>query len=448
MPTIHAAPQQLEEPMGSDTKEIVVKVPEKELSSPDSSDEDFAAPHTERSPTETPLGTSAETSSEEGNHVSASSSVPQLLDFSEFSTPLTSSSAETPKPDGLKVGYTQTQLDEVKAFNAQLTKAGQKTRPKYIPEEDTCEWTEDPADPTLVSGFDSPASTDREARISSWTSEIKADGSPEIVAPTPQSRPVAEILFEKYVKSHGRKPRSLNDVYQPNNPYHQTHGGERAESRASIRTAVTTRTTVKHGAPNPLFVPGAVFTAITSQFSNSKLKLGFERGDQIEVVKHVSGHMYQGLSKRTARTGQFSERDVSITAPESGGLDDLSRRIDQLRIAQLEYETEKAERLAQALAKQKAAKREQELVGQRYSAAPWPSVHDLDSKESINAAAWSDEPSRPKTHVGLAGSRFSDVKAKEPEPVREQQITQEMQMEFGKIIDRKVIQTPSTTNPC
>jgi hypothetical protein len=66
--------------------------------------------------------------------------------------------------------YTQKQLDEVRAFNAGLTKAGHKTRPKYERAvEDFSEWNQDYDEPLREElAYPSPPSTEREARVDTW----------------------------------------------------------------------------------------------------------------------------------------------------------------------------------------------------------------------------------------------------------------------------------------
>ena len=116
----------------------------------------------------------------------------------DFSEPTGTSSAKPSEPspqpqtsNGLPPGITQKQLDEARAMQASMTKAGKKGRPKYDRhEEPTSEpaWAADSPEQTMVGdAYPSPAPSERETRISDWASEVNAQQSstPQISSPVP-----------------------------------------------------------------------------------------------------------------------------------------------------------------------------------------------------------------------------------------------------------------------
>jgi hypothetical protein len=467
-----------------ETKVNNIVVTEEQVSSPSSEQADSIESRT-RSPNET----SAETSDEDSGLPPPQKEETPMFDFSETATPAagipaadTSAAdipaADTPAADtpakveaqpeprprtenGLPPGCTQEQLDEIRAFNATLTKAGKKSRPKYKPEpveeeeyppawgEDFTEpppaWPQDFAEPTVdEQSYASPAPNEREARISSWAKEVSVGPqSPPLQAPTPSRAPppapIVEVLAEQFIKAHGRPPKVLNDFYQPNNP---EHNPKRPDSRASLRTSKTSKSaksvaksiveqasSTSNGNPPPSkqsIEPGKIYTA---QSSVAKKGIRFEvrAGDHIKVIKYVSGIMYIGENLRSKERGQFPETIFKRTAGATKG--------DSL--------IERQRSLAQARANAQAA------------AAP--TKHGLDEVENVNAAEWDEESIiRPRTTApvapstsskaalggGLAASKFSVLADSETQSqnsdAQQREFTPEMAREFGKIINDKV----------
>jgi hypothetical protein len=336
-----------------------IKITETQITSPISSE---PAESTD-CPAETPNGTSIEASSDDEPARTQAPKPAHKLDWaSEMETSVLGStlneSAETskrstpqiPAAGGLALGYTQAQLDEVKAFNARLTKAGgKKSRPKYTKEESypSPEWSEAevaPSEQTNEDVYPSPTPSQQETRIQSWASQVKTQepSLPEIASPqpnkaTPQTKitsltdPNAKAAVEAFTKIYGRKPKSIGDIYQPKNPQFISPE-KRPLSRASNATSKTARsvsvskaiiprpstattttttsaaaTTTKSPKPDPRLKPGKVFIAQRAAEKKSNICIEVRPGDNIKIVKHVSGIMHLGLNLNTHQTGQFPE---------------------------------------------------------------------------------------------------------------------------------------------
>lgn len=425
---------------------------------------------------ETPNETSAEASSDE-EHTQPTQQPTEtapMFDFSE-TTPPTESEPEDlipkrepvniPSNGGLALGYTQAQLDEIKAFNAGLTKAGKKGRPKYSaveesypsptwsqPEEALSEMTQE------QTAYPSPTPTEHDTRITSWAEEVNAqEGSTEIVAPIPtaprklqgNTTPASTEAVEQFVKAHGRKPKSINDVYQPNNPQFRPKRPDSRASNATTKTAKTTKTVAKPVAALPppketgpvlprLNKPsGTILIAQSSATKTSKIRIDVRSGDKIRVLKHVSGSIFDGQNLRTNLRGQFPE---SIFKKAQGV------KTDNALIEQ--------QRMLAAQAQQK-----QDAWGHtRVTSVPSVISNGLDRVEGVNAAEWDDVPivSKPRTTAptptptrapagGLAASRFAvlaDLESKSQTSAggsEQQDIMQGMSRdEIGKIVDEKV----------
>lgn len=305
----------------------------------------------------------------------------------ERSTP-----APLPPNGGLALGYTQAQLDEVKAFNANLTRAGQKTKPKYTntPSVENVfpspEWSQNGEN-------DSPTSAEQESRIHSWASEVNADDPvPVVTIPLGPSNPHANNavdnipkVIEKFIQVHGRIPRSTNDVYQPRNPTYK--GPKRPDSRASIRT---TKSVAPPKGPRKLHATsGTVFIAHASSPKKSNITIEVKAGDSIKYLKHVSGIMHTGLNLRTQQQGQFPETVLEPVHSQTSLIQQQRSVIQSVH---------GRERVASTIS------------------------NGLDRVEAMNAAEWDRESisSRPTTattatlapvpirsNAGLAGSRFA-----------------------------------------
>jgi hypothetical protein len=440
----------------------------------------------------------AETSNETSAETSDEDSVPQLpVEVTPTFEPEAKETArpevsQEPKPRsiGLPPGFTQEQLDEIRAFNASLTKAGQKKKPNYEKVEDQSSvWTDAEPSPEEL-GYPSPAPTEREARINSWADEVAEEEAatvPQIQSPAPvrasgqavapvvvssrsAAAPQIEARAQQFIQVHGRPPKSLNDVFQPNNPLHNP---KRPKSQASVRThkthksvksvaksVVTQLTPAPKGNPPPSqlgIVLGKTYTAQSSA-PRKGIRIEVRPGDNIKVIKFVSGIMYIGQNMRTNLLGQFPE-SIFKKAPGTAKEDALlerQRAVAVLRVAETagaspavpkidEVENMNAAKWNEVTPKRATA------PSQSYSVGEKPVVPTVDEIEKVNAAEWDEvpitrakPPSRPYVGGGLASSRFAvlaelDTKsvASEPEPER-REITSAMEKEFGKMLDEKV----------
>ena len=407
----------------------VVTVLEEQVSSPASSE------HVELAH-ETPNETSAEASSDEDyNQTQTVAEAGHLFDISEPATPI-SAHVEPAKPilpsnGGLALGYTQAQLDEVKAFNAGLTKAGQKSRPKYSQESyPSPSWTEDETTPA-EEAYPSPAPTERETLIHSWASEVDTQqptpAPPKIESPTPNKTSVPhDVLAQEFIKLHGRKPKTTNDFYQPNNPNYK--GPKRPQSQTSNNTSKSQKSVVKpvSKTANTLlakstFIPGQILVAQSST-PGKGIQMEVRTGDNIKVLKHVSGIMHTGENLRTKVTGQFSEAIVLPVTWEPT----LDLLVQQQRM----------------IAARKASRSVSSISG---------ISNILDRVEGINAAEWDSESLMSRStragpsaivspRAGLAASRYStladmDIKSQTSEQEFIHGLSKE---EVGKLFDQKV----------
>lgn len=321
--------------------------------------------------------------------------------------------------------YTQEQLDEVRAFNAGLTKAGHKARPKYNHVEDDCssEWIEEYNEPSGEErSYPSPPPTERLARINTWAGGVaKLPPLPpsHVESPTPnRSLPIApavEVLAEQFIKAHGRPHKSLNDFYQPNNPNHQL---KRPKSQTSMKTTKTFAT-LRSAAPSAIeqiwnaspangIVLGNVYTA-QSGAPQRGIRFEVRPGDHIKVTKYVSGIMYIGENLRSKERGQFPESIFQRGSSSS-------------------HRSVIAERAAPSFQR------------------------GLDQIENANAAEWDDvasikrpEPaapiSRPHLGGGLAASKFSTADRTPPRQSTQAQrgnIESDMAGQIEQIINDKV----------
>ena len=129
-----------------------IVITEEQIPSPSSSD-GAGSPF---QPDETPNATSAEASSDEETAppTSSNAQIAPMFDFSEPTpTTLTKPSEPNVQPqptNGLPPGITQEQLDEARAMQAEMTKAGKKTRPKYERYEEPASESAWPADAAEV----------------------------------------------------------------------------------------------------------------------------------------------------------------------------------------------------------------------------------------------------------------------------------------------------------
>jgi hypothetical protein len=378
----------------SETKLDTTVAVEEQISSPSSEQADSILSPAESS-NETPLESPVENSDDDSCAQKPSTTEPALPPTSGYgaNTPAISHPSQPdPKPEtdtGLPPEYTQAQLDEVRAFNARLTKAGQKSRPKYDPVEEypASEWPEDFAETIPQEPSYSPASTEREARINTWANEVNHDpdssNRPQIQSPTPShpipSGPAVEALVEQFIKTHGRPPKHVNDFYQPKNPVHYL---ARPSSRAaSVKTTKSFKSTAQSNVDRlahdtQSIALNKVYTA-QSAAPQKGIRIEVHPGDHIRVIKFVSGVMYIGENLRTKEIGQIPE----------------------------------------TIFRRGAGVVEATALGATFQ-------RGLDEVENVNAAEWDDVSStrkqaatpapRPYVGGGLAASRFSVLAEREP----------------------------------
>jgi len=362
---------------------------------------------------------------------------------------------------GLAVGYTQAQLDEVKAFNAGLTRAGEKKRPKYAKVEDSYpspEFSEggNPSESAMEDRFEPPTPAPTHQEIRSWADQVNdqesvtpdpASANSELASASPKGEPSngwtapPKVLtpglipkVEQFVQAHGKAPRSVNDVLQPNNPEFRP---KRPESRMSMKTtktfiskpkSVASVARVKSKAlpqtsPKLKVDPGTVLIAQRSSPKISNMGVDVIAGDQIKVLKYISSDNHLGVNLRTKERGQFSE---SVFKKNHAALVERQQNI----IKQAEATTVRRQRVASVST----------TVSKK-----------LDKFENMNAAEWDEVPvTRPKTVApapirpafgGLTASRFAviaeaDSKSESSsQPETRQGMTRE---EVDRLVDEKV----------
>jgi hypothetical protein len=307
-------------------KEETIQVFERELPSPTMSD----LADTSDFPAETPNTTSAEASSDDER------SLPTTADTSEQETHTEPApierreSVQPPKNGGLALGYTQALVDEIKAFNSTLTKAGQKSKPgknnnRRVSESHDSQDQSlyDAAEPASYSSG-TPTEPDTHNQIQTWASNVHTQDNsttpvPNIQSPAPTKGwtstppPVAKPLVEAFKTVHGRNPKSINDLVQPNNPNFKPLTA-RPFSRVSHKSTKSSGTpsaptTPIRGPVNRTLdvKPGTILIAQRDYTRKSQIQLDINRGDQITYVKPVSGVMHVGENMRTKQRAQFSE---------------------------------------------------------------------------------------------------------------------------------------------
>ena len=431
-------------------------------------------------PEETPNGTSIEASSDDEATQTQAPDTAQNLDWAtEMETSASISNEPTeipkrPKPQiptagGLALGYTQAQLEEVKMFNAGLTKAGEKkSRPKYTKEEScpSTEWYEGEvasSEQTNEDVYPSPTGSQQETRIQSWASQVKTQepSVPEIASPKPRNAtsqpkitslddPNAKALIEAFIKINGRKPKNIGDIYQPRNSGF-IPPDQRPLSRASNATSKTARsitnskaivprpstasttatsaTTANTSNPDHRLTAGKVFIAQRAAPKKSKICIEVRPGDHIKILKHVSGIMHLGLNLSTKQTGQFPESIFTLAPGVSAKQEVL---IEQQRAL-----------AASAQISQVALRARVQDVG---------TANGLDRVEGMNAAEWEEvsvvsrrtaPPSAParKSVGGLSSSRYAVLADEEESPVPKQQVTTSSvtisKEEISRLVDEK-----------
>jgi hypothetical protein len=241
-----------------------------------------------------------------------------------FEDPIKRESTERPANGGLAY-YSKEQLEELKAFNSGLTKAGEKKKPIYKKTENSYPSPDGSSEQDMWTGeesyrdysapshdYPSPATTDEDNRIQNWASGV---GSQANTVPTTDPK---TQLVNDFIKTHGRLPKSINDVYQPNNTGFKpltSRPASRATSIRPIKTSVSKSIASVVAALNPssttphLAVAGGTILIAQSpaEAAPGQLRIEIREGDQIKVLKHVSGVLHYGQNMRTMKLGQFNE---------------------------------------------------------------------------------------------------------------------------------------------
>ncbi|KAH7386388.1 hypothetical protein BKA64DRAFT_645949 [Cadophora sp. MPI-SDFR-AT-0126] len=310
---------------------------------------------------------------------------------------------EIPTAGGLALGYTQAQLDEVKAFNQNLTKAGKKGKRRGQSPSPSSHTSE----PTTYA----PTPSEHENRIQSWASEVDVqEPLPEIPSP----EPVLPVIANEFVKTYGRPPKSVNDLVQPNNPAFVP-----LDRRSPSRIVTTTKKT-KSAGPQLKVAAGTILIAQSSQQKRSTVELELKSGDHIRILKHVSGVIHQAQNMRTNLRGQIAESvfKKNPAAPKSDPLVEQQRAISQ-RTPSISS-----------------------------------TVNGLDAMERRNAAEWDDVPAtsryptviptKPKPFGGLGASRYAVLdETKSVSSASEDMVSRE---EVAKMVDEKFAQLLASRN--
>lgn len=450
-------------------KEETIMVSELEMSSPAESER----AHSTGFPMETPLTTSAEVSSDDDS-VPLSAESKSTNDFAQSADP-----TEIPKREPMQIPtkgglafYTQAQLDEVKAFNSGLTKAGQKqSRSKHNKHAEESysspAWSQNEASEPTSYPSSTPTEHETRTQIQTWASDVHAQDTslstpaPEIASPAPTKGwtsmvpPEAKPLLEIFKKTHGRNPKSINDLVQPNTPEFRPLTARPFSRLSHKSTKSTGKSTASVPVPAQIFgpgnpklkvSPGTVLIAQRSSPKLSKIQIEVKSGDQIKVLKHVSGITHTGENLRTGEKGQFNEV-IFKKNPETA--DPL---IQQQRAA--------AARAANTTSTPNVGVIGDGRLGRGISITGSTASNGLERIEGFNAAEWDDVGStsnvkamtmvmRSKTSAppakpvgGLGASRFAALAVDEEESVNSGSEAQEFQgmskEEVGQLFDEKV----------
>jgi hypothetical protein len=331
---------------------------------------------------------------------------------------------ERPANGGLAY-YSKEQLEELKAFNAGLTRAKKAPRNKAqnsYPSPDESEqdpWTGEETyqqDTGPTHDYPSPATTDDESRIHNWASGVNAEAN---IAPTADSK---NRLVSEFIKKNGRLPKSINEYYQPNNPKFTpltTRPASRATSIRPTKTSVSTSIASVVAALNPGSatqhlhdVIGKTLIAQSSaEAAPGQIRIEVREGDSIKILKHVSGVLHYGQNLRTEKFGQFNEA--------------IFRRPTGAQIA---------------------------AANARVYSVPNRPASRVDSFgfERANASEWDEVPvtTRPKTVApapvrpignGLASSRYAMLADADTKSETSESVSQGMTREdVDKLVDEKV----------
>ncbi|KAG4441498.1 hypothetical protein IFR05_003025 [Cadophora sp. M221] len=315
---------------------------------------------------------------------------------------------ERPAAGGLAL-YTQAQLDEMKAFNQTLTPAGKKGKRTRgsSPSESA------PRSETTYA----PTPSEHETRIQSWASEVDAQ-EPLPRAPSPS--PTIPMIANDFMKTHGRPPKSINDLVQPNNPEFRT------VDRRPLTRNITPVKKAKSSGPQVNVAAGTILIAQGNQVKKSLIELDVRSGDRIRMLKHVSGIVHQAENMRTGIRGQISE-NVFKKTPHAMKVDPV---VEQQR-----------------------------MILQRNSSIS-STVGGLDAMERRNAAEWDEvpatnrpkpvAPAKPKPLGGLGASRFavldetkSVVSSASDDMVSREEVAKMVDEKFAQLLASRDVKAPT-----
>ncbi|CAL3967930.1 hypothetical protein PZA11_007000 [Diplocarpon coronariae] len=261
----------IDTPKDVPVKEDPAVVKEKKLDSPSESDQASSS-----GPAETPNETSVEASSDEEPASKVVDSA--VYDFSHWDAPAEPATAEPPKPiqpteilkrervnipaaGGLAL-YTAEQLAEIKEFNATLTKAGQKSKPKHGKHSSSR-----PSDQDSAACNSTLSDYDTSTGIRSWVSEV-VEG---------------EDVSRSRSSPSAKKSTAVAPSPQPATPYS-------APGKRQLTLQV-----------------GSIHVAQGTQVRTSSIRLGVDPGDQIKILSYISGITYKGQNLRNNSIGHFAE---------------------------------------------------------------------------------------------------------------------------------------------
>jgi hypothetical protein len=258
--------------------------------------------------------------------------------------------------------------------------------------------------------------------------------------------PEAKEVVKAFVKTHGRKPKSINDLYQPNNPEFKPLG-QRPVSRASNATSKTAKSTSKAiitrpstaaatkstNVPDPRLMPGKIFIAQRAFEKKSNINIEVRPGDNIKILKHVSGITHVGLNLNTQQSGQFPESIFTLPPGTAGVAAKQDALIEQQR--------------ALAAAKQSSQ------VALRSRVQSVSTVNGLDKVEGMNAAEWDDMSVVSKARAsaptpapvkkplgGLSASRYAVLADDEDTSTKKglENLSGVSREEVSRLVDEKV----------
>lgn len=216
--------------------------------------------------------------------------------------------------------YTQEQLEAAKAMNRSFTKAPEpgSGRAKKVVSNHKDNYRDNESLPQdavpETEEYLSSNTPEDNRRINQWATEAES-ASQQWSQPTdPQERLVAEFILRT-----GKVPKTVNDIYQPNNhkfipltarPASRTTSTKSIESMkfAKSLASVVGRMQPKRGNSMTNFKPGVVLIAqVDVTNPPGKVSMVVKAGDSIKLVKHVSGIHHLGKNLTSGACGQVSE---------------------------------------------------------------------------------------------------------------------------------------------